>query len=92
MPFLAGVILYACFLIISKSPSSPPFLKGETTLFPSLAKRGQGDFERDSQSVGAAHPTNDNTLALYRNLSKLFSTALLLVWAYKILKEVYLWH
>lgn len=34
----------------------------------------------------------NNEAVVYRFGSKIFSTALLLVWAYKIFKEVFLWH
>ncbi len=93
MPFLGGVVLYGLYLLITKSPFIPLSQRGRL-LYPPLLQRGdRGDFERVSQSVGVAHPTNDSKeLAIYRNLSKLFSAALLIVWAYKIMKEVYLWH
>lgn len=82
MPFLTGVVFYAGYLIFVKSP-----------LLPLLQRGIRGDFEMDSQSVGSAHPTSDSKeLAAYRGMSKLFSVALLVIWAYKIIKEVYLWH
>ncbi len=48
-------------------------------------------FVRLKKSSNKVESFNDEAV-VYRVLSKTFSTALLLVWAYKIFKEVLLWH